>query len=868
MDASEPVPAAVVPASRSARVARFARGTLLRDEFPQLLPLIHPTRNPDLDLATLTAGSGRKLWWLCPEGGDHMWRAVVANMTRPNSRCPFCVNQRVSVTNSLVTRYPEVAAEWHPTANNGRRPDQIVYGSNERAWWQCAADGRHQWQTRIVQRTAERTGCPYCTNKRASATNNLAVLYPKVAEQWHPHRNGSLTAATVPAGSGANAWWTCPGGPDHEWQVRVAQRTTGGAGCPFCQNQRVSITNSLATLFPKVAAQLDAELNGGLTPAEVIAGSNKPRWWRCLAGPDHVWKAKPHDRTARGGTGCPACVGHQVSVTNSLATLFPDVAAQWHPVRNGDQRPENVTAYSNTPVWWQCLQDSSHEWKTAPSNRSGGHTGCPFCKNRRVSAENNLAVINPALAAQFDPALNKGITPEQVVASSSFRAVWRCAAGPDHIWEMSVASRMIRDAGCPACRGRKVSVTNSLATRRPDLAAQWHPTRNAALTPNDVIATSSTTLVWWKCPYGLDHEWSTMAYQRTVVGTGCPCCRGLRISVTNSLATRRPDLAAQWHPTRNGALTPEKVVSGSKISVWWKCAEGPDHEWSATLDKRAGRDSTGCPACAGVQVSVTNSLATRSPLIAAQLDPLLNDGLTPDRVVNGSEEKLWWRCPEGPDHTWPAVVSSRTRAGNGCPCCAGQRLSVTNCLATRFPEIATELDPELNEGLTADQLTAGSTKAIEWRCRNNPEHTWTTKVSSRTAGDTNCPVCAVTGYNAAKPGFLYLLRREFDGREQRKIGITNVPDARLAKLRRYGWQPVELSSPLDGAVAREREQAFLAVLVVRGLRSGRKLAQTAREDGYTETWNHADLPVGSLADIAAVSAAIGTVMRVVEKSGG
>ncbi|MEU8182111.1 zinc-ribbon domain-containing protein [Micromonospora sp. NPDC049047] len=823
--------------------------------FPQLLPLIHPTKNPDVDLTTLTAGSGRKLWWLCPVGGDHVWSAVVSNMTRPNSRCPFCVNQRVSVTNSLASRYPEVAAEWHPTANEGRRPDQVVYGSNERAWWQCAVDAHHQWETQIVQRTADGTRCPYCTNKRASATNNLAVRYPEVAEQWHPTRNGALTPTTVPAGSGTRAWWTCPAGPDHEWQVRVVERTTGGSSCPFCVNQRVSVTNSLATLFPEVAAQLDAELNDGLTATEVIAGSNRRHWWRCLAGPDHIWKAMPRDRTAKGGTGCPACSGNQVSVTNSLATLLPEVAAQWHPTRNGVQGPQDVTAYSNKPVWWHCLQDSNHEWEAAPNQRNPDGT-CPYCKNRRVSATNNLAVMHPSLAAQFDPILNDGRTPDQVVAGSSLWAVWRCTMGEDHVWAMPVVSRVVRDAGCPACRGRQVSVTNSLSTRRPDLAAQWHPTRNGDLTPADVVATSSTTPVWWKCPQGSDHEWSTMAYQRTVVGTGCPCCVNLQLSVTNSLATRRPDLAAQWHPTRNGDLTPDHVVFGARTSVWWKCPKGQDHEWSATLDKRAGRESTGCPACAGVQVSVTNSLATRSPRIAAQLDSLLNDGLTGDRVNNGSGDKLWWRCPEGPDHTWPAVVSSRTAANAGCPCCAGQRLSVTNSLATRFPDIAAELDPELNEGVTADQLTAGTHRRIGWRCRNNPEHTWTTKVSMRTAGDTNCPICAVTGYNPAKPGFLYLLRREFDGREQRKIGITNVPDARLAKLRRYGWQPIEVSPPLDATVAREREQAFLAVLVAHGLRSSRTRALTAKEDGYTETWNYADLPVGSLIDIATTSTAV------------
>src|SRR5688500_9832820 len=95
----------------AARTARFARGTLLRDAFPQLLPLLHPGRNGGVDLETLTAGSGSKVWWRCPTGDDHEWLAVVNNMTRPNSRCPFCAGSRVSRTNSLAGCYPDVAAE-------------------------------------------------------------------------------------------------------------------------------------------------------------------------------------------------------------------------------------------------------------------------------------------------------------------------------------------------------------------------------------------------------------------------------------------------------------------------------------------------------------------------------------------------------------------------------------------------------------------------------------------------------------------------------------------------------------------------------------------------------------------------------------
>ena len=56
------------------------------------------------------------------------------------------------------------------------------------------------------------------------------------------------------------------------------------------------------------------------------------------------------------------------------------------------------------------------------------------------------------------------------------------------------------------------------------------------------------------------------------------------------------DIAAQCHPTRNGTLTPDQIVAGSHRKVWWKCLEGPDPEWEATLHGRAG-SGTGCPYC-------------------------------------------------------------------------------------------------------------------------------------------------------------------------------------------------------------------------------------------------------------------------------
>ena len=68
------------------------------------------------------------------------------------------------------------------------------------------------------------------------------------------------------------------------------------------------------------------------------------------------------------------------------------------------------------------------------------------------------------------------------------------------------------------------------------------------------MAAGSHKSVWWQCEKG--HTWQAMVKSR-VEGCGCPVCANrATIPGFNDLATTEPALAAQWHPTKNGALTP------------------------------------------------------------------------------------------------------------------------------------------------------------------------------------------------------------------------------------------------------------------------------------------------------------------------
>lgn len=425
---------------------------------------------------------------------------------------------------------------------------------------------------------------------------NLASARPDIAAEWHPTLNEDLRPDSVHPGTPRSVWWQCSKNPHHVWRAQVRSRTrSGGSGCPHCAGKArcPAPGESLADLHPKIAAQWDGHLNKEKRPSDVSPGSSFEAWWRCDVDPAHVWRASVASRVR--GRGCGVCAGKQVTNSNSLARLRPDLATQWHPSRNGALGPEQVTVFSGRKVWWLCPVADDHEWTASVSSRSAGN-GCPCCAGFKVADSNRLSIQRPDIAAQWHPTLNGELTPDQVTVGTSTRVWWQCAEGADHVWRTTVVKRTRDGRGCPACAGSQVADSNRLSIQRPDIAAQWHPTLNGELTPADV-AIGSTKRVWWKCAEGDDHVWSTTVVRRTWgLGSGCPCCAGFQLADSNRLSVQRPDIAAQWNTDRNGTLTPADVTVGSERRAWWRCPDNPVHEWQAVVKSRTTLGA-GCPKC-------------------------------------------------------------------------------------------------------------------------------------------------------------------------------------------------------------------------------------------------------------------------------
>ncbi len=343
---------------------------------------------------------------------------------------------------------------------------------------------------------------------------------------------------------------------------------------------------------------------------------------------------------------------------NNIKTLYPDVAAEWHPTKNGELKPEHLRSGSGRVVWWLCKY--GHEWRTNVYSRSKGGSECPYCRGMLPSKDFNLEESNPGVAAQWHPVKNGRLTPDQVTPGSEKKIWWICEQA--HEWKTAVYRR--KKSGCPECaiiKNRKKRINNTLVEVRPALVEEWHPTKNGSLRPVDVTY-GSKKIVWWICEEG--HEWEQQVKTR-VLGQGCPYCSGVRPSRQYNFQVQHPEMAKQWHPTKNGALTPDQVTPGAEKYIWWICEKG--HVWDAKVYDRS--KGSACPYCLGRRRSKFTKIR---PLLAKQWHPTKNGELTPDKIPRDSNQEVWWKCEKG--HEWKAGIIDR-KHGQKCPYCSPLRPS-------------------------------------------------------------------------------------------------------------------------------------------------------------------------------------------------
>lgn len=411
--------------------------------------------------------------------------------------------------------------------------------------------------------------------------------------------------------------------------------------------------NSLATKHPELAAEWNYARNGDLTPQTVAPQSNKRVWWICDKG--HEWPAVIADRSSK-GNGCPYCSGRRPIVGETdLASQNPELAAEWNYARNGELTPQTVSRTSNKKVWWRCGR-CGHEWPAKVSNRSVNGAGCSECNKERFTSFPEQAILyylkKVTVAESRNTELGKEIDiylPELCAGIEHNGKYYHPNKEKDAKKVAFFAKKNIRIITVYGCRQFQQN-----RVQEDVIEYIYHVTNRDSL--NWAIATIFQLLQI--SPPDIDVEADEAEINAQYI----------RLEKENSLAVKHPELVAEWHPTRNGCLTPEKVSHGSERKIWWQCDKG--HEWQARIADRS--DGCGCPYCSHHRVlSGDNDLATTNPELAAEWNYARNGELTPQTVVGGGIKKVWWLCGKC-GHEWPATIDNRVR-GRNCPICAKRK---------------------------------------------------------------------------------------------------------------------------------------------------------------------------------------------------
>lgn len=411
----------------------------------------HPTRNNGIKFEDLSPKTTLKVWWLCGRNVRHEWQARFRNRMIDGDGCPYCSGLKVLRDDSFGALYPKMLADWHPTENGSLDPFSFRPNSNKRVWWQCQTPYKHIWQTTVTTRVRHNSGCRQCNN----IPRPLSIACPEIARQWHPTKNGKLTANDVSIGSQAQAWWLCDVDPSHEWKAGVSGRVRAKSGCPICaRSSGPKVWPTLEVAFPELAAEWHPTKNGVLKPADVPPNTTRKAWWICSTNPSHVWEASIRNRALL-GNGCRFCAPRSkfIEPGRSFADKFPHLAAEWHPTKNGELKPSEVKPGSSVRVWWRCRTNPAHEWDATVTVRTQKKSRglCPHCSGHVVSSVNSLLANFPEIAKEWHPTKNASLTPDKIKRGSAKKVWWQCSTNPSHEWLARVKNRTILKNGCPSC---------------------------------------------------------------------------------------------------------------------------------------------------------------------------------------------------------------------------------------------------------------------------------------------------------------------------------------------------------------------------------------------------------------------------------
>ena len=495
---------------------------------------------------------------------------------------------------------------------------------------------------------------------------------------------------------------------------------------------------------------------------------------KCGFPGEGVWTIMPQNLLK--SNACPNCAGRQLNALfrgiNDLRSWCEnndrlDILEDWDYEENKKDpntpnTPEEI-ARSNPRIecHWKCCAcgatwTTTANKRTTPDKKTHNTSNCPRCSKAGTSFTElaliyYLKVLFPNLIVRDRQQIGK----ELDIYIPTIKTAIECDGYMYH--KNKIEADNIKD---DLCKRAGISLIRVRDSRLP--------------------ATESATII---TSYGIqDYSGFETAIRQLIMHCGESSIPDINIKrdygkiitdykrsvLKHSLRIEYPDIAAEWHPTKNGVLKPENFTPGEDFYAWWKCSKC-DHEWQAHIYSRTIGES-GCPRCKLVQQGQTyrRNRANRysfekwcndnnMTILLSEWDYEANrdDPKCPDIPANcpyGSPRPVHWICHVC-GYKWTASPAQRKEKRGVCYRCRGRILipgyndlktwSINNnkvYLLDDWDYSQNESDeecPDRPEMIRYNQYTS-----VHWKC-HICGNKWSEEVGKRTGKNRQCRKCAI-----------------------------------------------------------------------------------------------------------------------------
>jgi hypothetical protein len=186
-------------------------------KFPNIRLFWDKNKNKDNILDKLIRSSRHIVYFKCPNC-NYEWESQIS-LWNKRRYCPCCgfdgeqnsieLNRSIIEQNPITTfrmANPDDAKMWCYDLNGDMNPDNTLYGSGKKAYFECK--NGHKFNKQIYEMTTidgKPKGCPYCNgwiNKAYPGENDFFTLCPIAKDMWDYDKNQEIIPELLLTNSG------------------------------------------------------------------------------------------------------------------------------------------------------------------------------------------------------------------------------------------------------------------------------------------------------------------------------------------------------------------------------------------------------------------------------------------------------------------------------------------------------------------------------------------------------------------------------------------------------------------------------------------------------------------------------------------